>query len=291
MKKIVFSLVLLLGASCIAFAQDEIKVLKVDTLKPAQETCRALPLSHWSIAIKGGLNNFLLSPPAPTYADRFNLSYGGGLEYTFNPFVGLGLEYTYSDYSRPYTYNGTIGSLEGATNDIMLIGSVNLSNVFSPLRGGFWKNWNIYGNVGAGAAMFKGNLDGASASNQTALAGMLGLNVELNLSRSFSMSLEGKYHQYDALYMSEGSRSNRNGDALMLLLGLRYKMGAGVKKHARNCYVRDYSPEPQPIIVRKTVQRGDTEAVIVRLKTAENVNTVLRDRLQKLEQEAQKTGK
>ncbi len=288
MKKILVGFVFLFAAVIFVAAQEESIVLRVDTLKPVQTTCRAVPLAHWSIAVNGGMNNFLLSPPAPTYADRFNLSYGGVLEYTFNPFVGLGVQYTFSDYSRPYVYNG-IGQLHGSTNDVILFGSVNLSNTISPFRGGFWRRINVYGDLGAGVALFKGYLDGASGSNQSTLVGALGLNAELRLSRVFSLSLEGQYHQYDALYLSEGARSNRNGDALMLLLGMRCKLGGASKMHARNISVRRYSPEPQPIIVRKTVQKGDTEDVIVRLKTAEGLNAVLKDKLQKLEQEAKQT--
>lgn len=288
MKKILFGIIAMFGMVFFASAQEEIKVLKVDTLKPAQNLCRIVPMAHWSLAIKGGLDNYLMAPPAQTYSDRLNLTYGGVLEYTFNPFVGIGVEYDHSDYSRPYTYMNTVGDLKGNSNDVILFSAVNLSNAFAPFRRGAWAKLNFYGSAGVGAAMYQGALDGAAASQKTTAMGMLGLNAEVTLSKTFNLSLEGKYHQYDALNMSGGSRSNRNVDALMLTLGLRCKLGS--KMHARNASVRAMTPEPTPIIVLKTVQKGDTEAVIVRLKTAENMNAILKDKLQKLEQEAQKAN-
>ncbi|HET9572041.1 MAG TPA: hypothetical protein VFP20_11610 [Bacteroidales bacterium] len=288
MKKIFFGIILMFGAVLIASAQEDMKVLKVDTLKPAQNLCKAVPLSHWSVAVKGGLNNYLMAPPAPTYMDRLNLTLGGVIEYTFNPLFGIGLEYDFSDYSRPYTYRNTPGDVKGSTNDILLFESVNLSNAFAPFRQGMWTKLNFYGTVGAGVAMYNGALDGATEADQTSLVGMLGLIAELNLSKAVSLSLEGKYHQYDALNLVTGARSNRNGDALMLVAGLRFKLGS--KLHARNASVRALSPEPKPIIVLKTIQKGDTEAVTVRLKTAENLNVILKDKLNKLQQDAQNSN-
>lgn len=286
MKNIIFCVVFMLCATLISHAQNDMKVLSVDTIKPVQTLYKPVPLSHWSFALKGGLNNFLISPPAVNYADRINFSGVAELEYTFNPFLGLGVEYCYSDYSRPYEYSGTIGSLDGSTHDVFLVGSVNLSNSISPFRQGFWKKVNVYSQVGAGLATYKGSLDGAVASSQSSLAGLLSLNVEYNLSKAMNLSLGGEYHQYDALNMTQGSRANRNGDALMLTLGIRFKLHAGSKAHARNISVRSYTAEPTPIIVRKTVMNGDKEEILVRLKAAELINSDLKAKLQKLQQEA-----
>lgn len=264
----------------LAIAQE----VRVDTLIPVQKKWQAVSVSHWSVAIRGGIDNFLLSPPAPAYSDRFNPTLGAGLDYTFNPFFGLGLEYEYSDYSRPYVYSGTIGSLKEATNDLILVGSTNLSNVFTPYRLGFWRKLNIYGDVGAGLAMFKGALGGAEGSMQSALMGKLGLNAEFAVSKRLSLSLEGRYHQYDALYMCEGSRSNRNGDALMLLLGMRLKLGSVL--HARNISLVEYAPKTIPIVSKTTFVKGEMPKTMSRISAVEAENTTIKSQIQKLEDQA-----
>lgn len=241
--------------------------VRVDTLVPVQKNWQAVDVSHWSVAVKGGIDNFLLSPPAPSFSDRINPTFGVGVEYTINPFFGLGLEYEYSDYTRPYIYSGSIGSLDSSTNDLLLTGSTNLSNVFIPYRIGFWRKLNVYGDVGAGIALFKGTLDGASGSFQTALMGKLGLNAEFVVSKLLSLSLEGRYHQYDALYMCEGSRSNRNGDALMVLLGMRLKLGSGL--HARTISLVEYAPKTIPIVSKTTFVKGEMPKTMSRISAVE----------------------
>ena len=263
-----------------AFAQD----MKIDTLVPVQKVWKSIPANHWSVAVKGGVNNFLLSPPAPTTSDRYNLSLGGNVEYTFNPFYGMGLEFVYSDYSRPYIYNGNIGKLEGATNDVLLFSSVNLSNAFATYRDGFWSKLNIYSNVGAGVAFFKGNLDGATAKNQSALMAEVGLNAELKITKTVSLSLEGRYHQYDALYLCEGSRSNRNGDALMLLLGLRCKLGKGI--HVRNIDLCEYAPKTIPVVAKTTFVKGESPKTLARIQAVEKDNDAVSQKIKKLENDA-----
>lgn len=280
MKKTIFSVLYLLTGFVLASAQE----VKVDTLVPVQRVWTSVPVNHWSFLVKGGLDNFLMAPPAPTYNDRFNMTLGGALEYTINPFIGIGLEYDYSDYSRPYTYLNTVGSLEGATNDVFLFGSVNLSNVFAPFRGDFWNNINIYGDFGAGAAMYSGALDGAPANDQTSLMGVLGMKAELNLGKAVSLSLSGRYHQYDALNMSGGSRSNRNCDALLMTLGLRFKMGSGL--HARNINLCEYAPKRIPMVSKTTFVKGESPKTMNRIKSVELENATINQKISKLEEDA-----
>jgi len=280
MKKTVVCTLFLLMGVLLASAQE----VKVDTLIPVQRVWTALPVNHWSLLVKGGLDNFLMAPPAPTYNDRYNMTLGGALEYTVNPFIGIGLEYDYSDYSRPYTYLNTIGDIKGATNDVFLFGSVNLSNTFAPFRGNFWNNVNIYGDFGAGVAMYHGALDGATAKDLTSLMGVLGLNAECALSKTVNLSLAGRYHQYDALNMSGGSRSNRNGDALMLTLGLRFKFGSGM--HARNVNLCEYAPKTIPMVSKTTFVKGESPKTLSRIKSVEQENATINQKIAKLEDDA-----
>ncbi|HET9572042.1 MAG TPA: OmpA family protein [Bacteroidales bacterium] len=279
MKKTMVCLFSLLVGFALVSAQE----VKVDTLVPTQRVWTSIPVNHWSFVLKGGLNNYLMAPPAPTSADRINLSFGGALEYTFNPFIGLGLEYVRSDYSRPYTYLNTTGSMEGATNDVLLFSSVNLSNVLSPYRDGFWRNLNIYGDAGAGIAMYKSALDGATLSGQNVLVGKLALNAELNVSKVLGVSLEGRYHQYDALNMA-GGRSNRNVDALMLMLGLRFKLGSML--HARNISLCEYAPKTIPVVSKTTFVKGETPLTMSRIRAVELENAAINQKISKLEADA-----
>lgn len=280
MKKTIISLFSMLMCTLLTYAQE----FQIDTLVPVQKVWVSVPVNHWSVVIRGGVNNFLLSPPAPTTADRYNLTLGGAIEYTFNPFVGLGLDYSNSDYSRPYTYNGTIGSLKGGTNDLLLFSSVNLSNVLAPYRYGFWEKLSFYGIAGAGVAYYGGNIDGAPIDNQFALMGKLGLSAELRISKVIGLSLEGRYHQYDALYMGGASRSNRNGDALMLTLGLRFKFGSGL--HARNVDLCAYAPKTIPVVAKTTFVKGESPKTLSRIQAVERDNEAVKQKIQLLEDNA-----
>jgi len=283
MKKLLVCLFLMSGVTSMIFAQEDVKLLKVDTISPVQKLNVAIPVSHWSFVIKGGVDDYSLAPPAPTYSDRFNPTGGVALEYTLNPLLGLGVEYDYSDYSRPYTYRNNIGDLSGSTNDALLFGSVNLSNAFAPLRSGSWKRLNIYGLVGGGVAVYHGEIDNIAREYEATLVGKLGLSVDYALSKVLDLTLEGKYHQYDVTSMCRQSVSTRCGSAMLLTAGLRFKIFGKDKPHVRNILLQNYSYAPKPVVINKTVEKGDTEDVLVRLKTAEKMNEILKSKLEKLE--------
>ena len=279
MKKIVFWIFCMVGSVSIVTAQE--RLLKVDTVPPLQQLCAPIPLTHWSLGLKAGVSDFLIPPNAINESDRLKLMVGGLLEYTINPLIGIGLEYDYNDYSRPYTYQGINGKLKGLTNDVILYGSVNLSNALVPVRSGFWQTLNIYGDVGAGVGFYQFALDNAKTKYREAMMGKLGLNAEISLSESFNLSIEGQRNQYDSRNMSD-ARATGNCDAWIFTVGLRYKIGSSSSKHARNISLCEYSAEPAPIVIAKTYMKGDTDELLNRVEVAERENAATKIELQRV---------
>jgi len=263
-------------------AQD----VKIDTIVPAQKIAVARHVSHWSFVIKGGVDDFSMAPPAPTYSDRFNPTGGVALEYTLNPLLGLGVEYDYSDYSRPYTYMNTIGDLYGSSNDALLFGSVNLSNAFAPLRSGSLRKLNVYGLVGGGVAIYHGEIDNNAREYKTTLVGKLGLALDYTLSKVMDLTLEGKYHQYDATSLCNQSVSRRCNSAMMLTAGLRFKIAGKEKPHVRNVAIYDYSPKVIPVVEKTTFVKGESAKTHKRIVSVEHENAALNLKIQKAEADA-----
>jgi len=281
----------------IVTAQEKETIIKIDTIVPVQNTCLAAPASHWSFGFKTGVSKYLMPPVSPTEYDRLNLMIGGMVDYTFNPFIGIGLEYDFNDYSRPYTYRDYAGSFKGGTNDLILYGSVNLTNALVPFRAGFWKNMSIYGDVGGGIGLYhyykyynliNGSIsDNGPISKEETMMVKLGVNIEFELSKSLNLCFAGQYNQYNTQFLT-GSTSHKNCDAHIWTLALRYKIGSIRSKHARNISPCEYMPEPSPIIINETYLKGDTEELQNRLKAAEKENKASKQKLKKMKEEAEK---
>jgi len=296
---LLLSLCLASGVTCVT-AQDiqTVETTKttqttetVETVSPVPDVCGHIDVSHFSFGIKTGVNYFTMSPPAATLYDKFNLGIGGMIDYTINPMYGIGLEYLYSDYTRPYTYLTETHLLKGGTHDVVLISSVNLSNVMKPFRTGFWKNLNVYGDLGAGVAFYHYDLNwGVTVSNSSiappAAIVKLGLNAEFTLNDYFNISFEGQYRQYQTASMG-GARSNRNNEAMAFTMGFRYKFVSALMKHARNISLCEYSPKPVPVIVNNTtIVKGDTQATLDRLSASEREKAALQQKVQRMQEDA-----
>jgi len=287
----------MVGTVAIISAQEE---TGVGIIFAEQESIKAIPVSHWSFGLKTGMSKFMIPPDAPNESDRLKWMFGGVLDYTVSPFIGIGIEYDNNDYSRPYTYAGHTGNFKGGTNDFLLNGSLNISNALAPFRSGSWKNLNIYGDFGKGVSiyhyykyyMINGVITdvGGDRVNKTARMGKLGLNAEFTLSESINLSLAGQYNQYYSRNMS-GATALRNCDAMIFTLGLRYKLGARDSKHARNINLCEYAPKPVPTIVNKNYVKGETQETLNHLRTIQNENATMKQKVQKLEQEAKDAEK
>jgi OmpA-OmpF porin, OOP family len=285
MKKIILSLFLIYVCINSTNSQNEIALpvekvnnsnVTTEVIAKTSSISENIPVNHWSLAIKGGINYFRISATTINRTDQFHLMVGGSLEYTINPLVGLGLEYT----NNPFGCRTHTVVITGGTNDAILFGSVNLSNLLLPNRTGKSK-FNVYGDGGVGFAFYNFSLD--HAGNQTDQSGMatLGLNAEYTLSKSLSLGLEGQYRYYN--WKLEQVNTIYNTDALTATLGLRYKFAAtGKKQHARNITLSAYSPAQPKVIAEKTGKDNTTEA-LDRIKALEDENAALNDKIKKMD--------
>ncbi|MDR1652152.1 MAG: OmpA family protein [Prevotellaceae bacterium] len=209
--------------------------------------------SRWSIAIKGGLNQFriqrdaraTISRPGDNGLDAFILRSSWQIpvlqvEYTATPYYGIGLEAGWYNYNR---YN-----FEGNTIDAILNSSFNVSNLVSPLRRGFWRKTALYANFGMGVGRFAyKDSDEKVNKEENAFSPVVaaGFNFDWNLSRVIALVFEGQYraYTYDILggkQGADGSQGTYNNDAWVANIGLRFKLGAVSKDHTRNALVKDY---------------------------------------------------
>jgi len=260
------------------------------TYAPAQEavvqspaTCEFVPVTHWSLGIKGGANYFIVTPFAVKRTDQIHLMFGGSLEYTINPLVGIGLEYNYNPYSHSYYLNGSpTGDMVGSTHDAVMYSSINFSNLLTPYRAGFFSKLNIYGDAGVGFGFYNFSLNDAPKSNAVSPMAKVGLNAEYNISKSVSLGVEGQYRYYHRNNLG-GIDIGATNEALTTTIGLRYKFAAnGDKQHARNISICEYYPKPVPVVIEKESKEDNAE-ILERLNAIEEENAALKTKLQKLD--------
>ena len=247
MKKKLLSFILVFCTVIFVSAQEVVSKVPVQG--------EVIPNSHWSVSLKGGGSYFRTGGMQYNYAlDFFKRSrldffsvLGGTVEYTFNPIIGLGLDMTYVNYSRWNDINEDRvkdNYLSANTKDVALFGSLNLSNIITPKRIGFWEKLSLYANLGTGIAFYKYDVSGHSASPSSFLA-LGGLNLEYNISKSFAIGGELQYRYYAKDDMGYYANYQPTGfcDAALATLNVRYKINAtGAKKHVRNVNVLEYVP-------------------------------------------------
>lgn len=246
-----------------------------------------LKYAHWSVGVYGGVNAFRLPPDPVQQTDRLNASGGISIDYTENPFSGFGIEYTYSDYSRPYQYLATTGSLNARTNDVFLTGHLNLSNLFSVNRMDDQRWLKFLAEMGLGAAFYSGKLDQTTITGAPSIAAKLGLTAECRLSKVMGLFAGIEYRQYDALYMS-GVKSLRNGDATLLKLGLRVKMQSNNQVHMRNLGYNAQKPDATPVSMKEVFIQEDSKRTLDEIAALKKNNADVRNNMVQLEAETKK---
>lgn len=298
MNKIILSFVLFYMLGISAFSQKGIEkpIQKGDNLTDVLESDAIIPektvvpvttvstsvtsYSHWSLGVKGGVNYFRLATSTLNRTSQFHLTVGGTLEYTLNPLVGIGVEYA----NNPFGCSTSSTLITGGTNDILLYGSVNLSNLLVPGRTGNSK-LNVYGDGGFGFAFYRFSLNqGTNLTDQSAMA-KVGLNVEYTISKSLSLGVEGQYRYYN--WKLEPVNTIYNTEAMTATIGIRYKFNAaGNKQHVRNIGMGTYDPKPAPVIIEKIV-KDNTPETMNRLKDLEAENAALNSKIQKINEALQ----
>lgn len=258
----------------------------------AQSQERPTDLSRWSLGVKGGIDYYRVFPYANNAesADYFmdsNYALQASwtapalfLEYSITPYFGIGLDAGYFAYNR-----GTkeYGGIKGRTIDAALYGSLNLSNLISPQRVGFWRNVNLYANAGLGAGFYKYELGNKIDGNSVSPMALAALNLAFNLGKAWELGLEGGYRCYTKEDMGGLVGKDTGTDALTATIGFRYKFNANKKNHVRNMLPTEYYPLPAPVIIREESDVEIDPAIYDRLKGVEDETKAIKDKLQQLE--------
>jgi outer membrane protein OmpA-like peptidoglycan-associated protein len=239
MKKLTVILLLML-ATATAFAQKDV--------------------ATWSLGIKGGLDYYRVEPYAQATDDYWApfmksqvLQAGWAapvifVERNITPYYGLGVELGYFTYNR----SNQMGSYAGGTLDAVLYGSVNISNLVVPNRHGNWKKFAMYGNLGVGAGWYHHDNPNNESKKSFSPLGLLSMTAAYGITNKSELFLEGQYRVYtkeDLGGISE--RSEHSVDAATLLIGYRFKIGAGSKPHTRNMSPDEFNQKaaaPQPVV-------------------------------------------
>lgn len=265
MKKIVLALALGV-VSCGVFAQ--------------QPTSANQDAHRWSLGLKGGMDFFRVSP----IGENSRLSWTAPslfVEYSITPLFGMGIDAGYFNFNRDA---GRLGTFKGNTIDATLYGSLNLSNLVSPMRSGFWSRVNLYANTGFGVGFYNHDITynvreaDVKGDGTTGIA-TIGFNLAFDLGRAWELGLESQYRYYTENNLGGHANNGLGSDALALTVGVRYKFGAANGRHVRNTTVREYFP-----MANTTNINVDAEA-LRRLRALEDES--LRNQIRQLERELQ----
>jgi OOP family OmpA-OmpF porin len=237
------------------FAQNEELAVGTTIGGTAKDVCR------FSLGVKGGINYLRISDQS------VNPAFGGFAEITVNPLWGFGLEYMYLMNDREGTVFTGRHDLESTVHNVVLYGSLNLSNLISKYRSHGWQKWNLYANGGAGISIYDWKLKGTdSEGDGVTPVALLGLNLEYNVAKWLALGLDGQYRFYsDEKFVGKNAGSSMFGANL----SARFKFGGD--KNVRNMALVNYEPQVKVNqranvyrrqIAKLTVQADDQKAVI-----------------------------
>jgi outer membrane protein OmpA-like peptidoglycan-associated protein/opacity protein-like surface antigen len=289
MKKVLFTL-LVLSASLVATAQEELQPKGFHPWDTVQNHNVAKEYAHWSITPHIGFNYFSGDFNSEMRHGFMAPSVGFGAEYGFTPVIALGLEYRYNLYGVAGNYPRAAKTLlRGHLHNPALYLSVDLMNAMFPRAERKLFNWQLM--VGAGMGFYKSTVlyydDDAHGRNTLGYINAngdapgtpdkmtkyesvpnlrFGTNFEFNIDRSWALGLriDFSYFLHDRVdgrgYMGKNSESSKSCDGLVdVLVNLRYKIEAEKKTHVRNIPGLNYSRPSKllgtedPIIVHDTV--------------------------------------
>lgn len=208
---------------------------------------RNIDANHWSATIETG--SVFFDGDMTVYYNSlipetsFHLSYGGSLEYSFNPYVGLGAEY----YHLPLSAKRGTDLFASNLNHYNLYLSINILNILNKYNN---SRWAIYGTVGAGIATYASTyyanniLQIENPETKMAVTIPVGLILEHNISRSIALAAKVQYrsHNKDDL---EGNpaydyKGVTNDFVSVAMLNLRWKFNSDKKQNLRNLRPHNY---------------------------------------------------
>lgn len=230
-------------------------------------------VSKLSVAVKAGLNYDFVMPKGNFGSSLGTLLPGISLDYNFNPIFGMGVDFSMLSYNRSIDH--------GKTNDLTVYSSVNLSNLFSPVRTS--NKLNFYGSLGGGLGWYSYKMDDGNTNNATSPLMTYGLLAEYSLSRNLALGLEGQYRFYMDFDDNVGvAPINGLGvDGAVAAVSLRYKFGGKNSKHTRNMSMEDYYPSPAKQLAE--VMKAENDALKQQINALKGDNAAVNQRVDKLE--------
>lgn len=243
------------------------------------ESYKTIPVSHWSIGLKAGGNDMDVVPAPATFKNRVHFIVGGTMEYSINPLAGLGVELLNLPYDAEI--NATT-SLKANMIDVVPYFTVNLSNLLFSNREGMWKKVNVFSKIGAGYGFYHFTLNNGPTHYNSTMMVKTGVGAEYTLSKLLALCLEGQYLYFDRGNIGGARKSEGLYQALTGTIGLRIKLGANRKPHACNVSMSEYNPKPIP--VDDTKGKEQYEEVLSRLKTAQDQQLELQQKVLELEE-------
>lgn len=227
-------------------------------------------LSRWSVGLNLGGNYFRAMPAGSGIIDALGWHAPGlFIEYAFSPYFGVNGELRYATFNRSSAASNTI--------DATLNASVNILNLLTPARTGFWGKWNAFAGFGAGLNRFSYDLTGPGGTGSGISAVFpTTLRVEYPLSSALALGAEAQYRYYLSETIGGASTGQLGADAFMGSVSLRVKLGAKNKSHVQNMSVAEYYPAPVPVIIEKVVEKAViSDAELNRFKAIEDKNAQL----------------
>ena len=201
-----------------------------------EETIEPKGKSHWSIALKAGVDYYRIEPTGSHFE---NASGTAGLlvDYTANPYWGMGLELTQNYFNRE--------QVDGHTTDAVIFNNIDLTNLIAPNRKNNWSRFHFYTGVGLGASYFDNTMaDGVvrttAKGSGWGVVAAFNMMAEVRLSNNWGFFGEGQWRYYENGEILGGHDNGQLGaDSWVLNVGFRFKFNANKKDHMRNAL-----PEP-----------------------------------------------
>jgi len=211
--------------------------------------------SHWSLTLETGTNVFD-GDLHPNYDGILQNaikkpSFGGTLEYNFNPAFGMGLAY----YYRPVQAKDNNASFTSVLQQFYPYFALNLLHLNS---NSIHTKWGIWGTVGLGYTQYNSNLiiqTGTSTIKSSnpeggAITIPVGILLEYNFSHSLALDAKLQYCSHNADNLEGGTAGSQynfegvsNDFLITSTIGLRWKLVAKRKQHVRNINWDTFRPD------------------------------------------------
>ncbi len=190
--------------------------------------------SHWSFGLKGGVDRAQFATGSITGSDGYGFTGGLDIEWLANPMWGLSLDYSYLAYSHSKNH--------GHSNEISILGNVNLANLLHQYRKGNWQKLNVYARLGGGIALMYGD-----QSKKTFVI-PANISVEYELCKHFTLGLIGerRWHMSEFMgYVSPTQVAPGGGVNWSAMATVRYKIGGAnhIRNTSRAAYEAPYLPQ------------------------------------------------